>query len=94
MRKWIIAGITFLMLFSFVPSLKCEDQADTKDSICELYGACKVDIYYPAALIIFTGCPYQDVSAARLSAITGIFILFSVGAGYGINFLYIKYRDI
>jgi len=94
MRKLIIGAIIFYFLFAFLPVIECENDAEVREKVCELYGTCEVDLYYPMSLIIFDGCPYQEVSVFRITAITVLFLAFSTGAAYGIDYLYTKYRDI
>lgn len=94
MRKIIIAGIIFFFIFGFLPVINCEDEANTKHTFCELYDTCTVDVYYPMSLIIFNGCPFQDVSAIRIGLITVLFLGITILLTYGIDYLYVKYRDI
>jgi len=99
-RKLLVFAILFFTLFFYVPVIKCLENTDAKDRVCELYGACETDYYYPLSGII--GLRKNLDGLCPAASLNGFMLISMTGGAIGVSYLlaclldkyYEKYRNV
>lgn len=99
-RKLLIFAVITFVLVSYMPLIKCEQDALAKEKICKLYGECQTDYYNSVTGLIGmwgkwdTYCPASRINSVIVLAMAALILVISFSLAHIIDMLYSKYRDI
>jgi disulfide bond formation protein DsbB len=98
-RKVFLFILLFFCVVFYLPTVKCLEDVEVKEKMCEQYQRCSTDMYFTLAKILTDydrgsfNCPHQDVGigqamAMLLLAAAGTYVLAAVADAY-----YARFRD-
>lgn len=101
-RRVIWTVVVFLILFAFMPTMRCVVDHEAKHKFCHKFGICTVDFYHSYGRVlahyadgtIESFCPDRNYGPPVIILLSFAWLVVVYGIIMLLDSLYIKYRDI